>query len=49
MTERVEDRDMADIGLFAQQSHDVLMLLLGVVSAVFGTRTLARCESLTIV
>ena len=29
---------MADIGLFAQRSYDVLMLLLRVVSAVFGTR-----------
>ena len=29
---------MADIGLFVQQSDDLLMLLLGVVSAVFGMR-----------
>jgi eukaryotic-like serine/threonine-protein kinase len=38
MTERVEDRDMADTGLFIQQSDDLLMLLLGVVRAVLGTR-----------
>jgi serine/threonine protein kinase len=38
MAERVEDRDMTDIGLFVQQSDDRLMLLLGAVIAVFGTR-----------
>jgi serine/threonine protein kinase len=38
MPERVEDRDMADIGLFVQQSDDLLMLLVGAVCAVFAAR-----------